>query len=31
MEDNVVTYKARLVAKGYCQRQGVDNDENFSP
>ena len=31
MEGNVITYKAKLIAKGYCQRQGIDYDENFSP
>jgi hypothetical protein len=28
---NVHIYKARLVAKGFCQIQGVDYDEIFSP
>ena len=31
MEGNVITYKAKLIAKGYCQRQGIDYDETFSP
>ena len=31
MEGNVITYKAKLIAKGYCQRQGIDHDETFSP
>ncbi|WVZ85239.1 LOW QUALITY PROTEIN: hypothetical protein U9M48_032186 [Paspalum notatum var. saurae] len=30
-DENVHIYKARLVAKGFCQIQGVDYDETFSP
>ena len=27
----MITYKAKLKAKGYCQRQGIDYDDTFSP
>ena len=31
MESNLITYKAKPIAKGYCQRQGINYDETFSP
>jgi len=31
LKDNIVHYRARLVVKGYAQREGIDNNEVFSP
>ena len=30
-DSNVTKHKARIAAKGYCQQQGIDNKDTYSP